>query len=93
MRINSCSPSYASSPSKRSAAVSRLIKGVARDVFSALAVKHDEVRKVIVEFVARNMRQVKATTTWKEQQAHVARREIADAGVVMMEIFEAIGTV
>lgn len=68
------------------------IEGVARDVFSPLSIRHDEVCKVIVAVVARNMKQVKATISWKEQQARVARREIADAGVVMMEILEAIGT-
>ena len=75
-----------------SLASSLTISGAVHELFSPVSVAYDTVRKVIVNFVVDNWKEVKPTEAWQAVRAKVASGQMEGGAQVLFDLFAAIDT-
>lgn len=66
------------------------ISGAADELFSPVSLAYDQLRKVIVDFVVKSWKEVKATEAWQAARAKVTSAPSEGAAQVMFDVFAAI---
>ncbi|GAA5984453.1 hypothetical protein JCM10908_003352 [Rhodotorula pacifica] len=66
------------------------IDGAPYELFSPVAIAYDELRKVVVDYVVKNWKEIKVTESWKIWRGMAARGEIEGAAQVLVDLLGAI---
>ncbi|GAA5984448.1 hypothetical protein JCM10908_003350 [Rhodotorula pacifica] len=66
------------------------IDGAAHELFCPVAVAYDEVRKPIVDYVVKNWKEIKATTSWKLLRPKAACGEIGGGAQILSDLLGAM---
>ena len=69
------------------------ISGAAVELFSPISLAYDKLRKVVVAFVVKNWKEVKATEAWQTARAKVTSEPTESAAQVTFDLFAAIENV
>ncbi|GAA5963206.1 hypothetical protein JCM8115_001058 [Rhodotorula mucilaginosa] len=64
--------------------------GAARELFSPVSLAHNKLRQVVLEFVVKNWKEVKATEGWQAVRAEIASGQLEGGAQILLDLFAAI---
>ncbi|GAA5888872.1 hypothetical protein JCM6882_002885 [Rhodosporidiobolus microsporus] len=65
------------------------ISGVALELFSDMSIAYDDYRRILINFVLRNLDAVRKSASWKAETARMKQEDPANAASILLELFEA----
>lgn len=71
-------------------ASSLTINGAAAELFSPASLAYGKLRKVVVDFVVKNWKEVKATEAWEAVRAEIASGQLEGGAQILLDLFAAI---
>ncbi|KWU41848.1 hypothetical protein RHOSPDRAFT_36617 [Rhodotorula sp. JG-1b] len=71
-------------------ASSLTISGAANEIFSPASLAYDKLRKVVVDFVVKNWKEVEATEAWHASRAKVASGQTEGGAQILFDLFATI---
>ncbi|GAA5987734.1 hypothetical protein JCM10908_007189 [Rhodotorula pacifica] len=66
------------------------VDGAAHELFCPASIAYDDLRKVVIKFVVKHWKAVRATDAWTEKQRQAACGEIGGSSLVLTELLAAL---